>query len=278
MRVEVDPLRQFGNPVVVDATPALGTGTRIEIVLVPLVSGGFAPTMPTPAQVLDEITRRFPIPRANIGVTARAAYTLTSVTDGLDTQTDWSNALVELNQLRSMEVGNNPTRFYFGFVRRSGGGIAGIGYVPGRAALGWDAASQWVRTMSHEIGHNLSRPHAPCGNVASPDPNYPYPGGVLGATPLMDSVPAAINIISPVAQTDIMGYCGGTWFPITTTARCNATWKPSRGSSPRKSPRMQSRAICCWFQEPSALMAWCSRRFKPCEERRRAAVASTRCE
>ncbi len=212
VRVEVDPLRQFGNPVVVDATPALGTGTRIEIVLVPLVSGGFAPTMPTPAQVLDEITRRFPIPRANIGVTARAAYSLTSVTDGLDTTTDWSNALVELNQLRSMEVGNNPTRFYFGFVRRSGGGIAGIGYVPGRAALGWDAASQWVRTMSHEIGHNLSRPHAPCGNVASPDPNYPYPGGVLGATPLMDSVPAAINIISPLNQTDIMGYCGGTWF------------------------------------------------------------------
>jgi hypothetical protein len=48
--------------------------------------------------------------------------------------------------------------------------------------------------------------------VASPDPSYPYPGGVLNATPLMDSVPAAIDIISPLNQTDIMGYCNGSWF------------------------------------------------------------------
>jgi hypothetical protein len=66
--------------------------------------------------------------------------------------------------------------------------------------------------MSHELGHNLSRPHAPCGGVASPDPNYPYAGGVLGATPLMDSVPAAIDIVSPSGLADIMGYCNGSWF------------------------------------------------------------------
>ncbi len=67
--------------------------------------------------------------------------------------------------------------------------------------------------MSHELGHNFSRPHAPCGGVANPDPNYPYAGGVLSATPLMDSVPAAIDIISPPRiQTDIMGYCNGSWF------------------------------------------------------------------
>ena len=212
VRIEVDPMQQLGPPVVVDATPGVGSATRIEIVLVPLVSGGFAPTMPTAADVLDEITRRFPIPRASIAVSTRAAYTLTSVTDGLDTQTEWSNALVELAQLRSMEVGGNTTRFYFGVVRRSGGGVAGIGYVPGRSAIGWDSAAQWARTMSHEIGHNLSRPHAPCGGVANPDPNYPYAGGVLGATPLMDSVPAAIDIVSPLGLTDVMGYCGGTWF------------------------------------------------------------------
>src|SRR4030095_4895454 len=199
-------------PVVVDATPALGSSPRIDVTLVPLVSGSHLPAMPTADEVLDELTRPFPIPRVNITVNTRAAYMLNSVSEGIDTQTDWTNALVELNQLRSMEVGSDNTRFYFGFVRRSGGSIAGIGYVPGRAALGWDAASQWSHTMSHEIGHNLSRPHAPCGNVANPDPNYPYAGGVLSATPLMDSVPAAIDIISPLNQTDIMGYCGGFWF------------------------------------------------------------------
>lgn len=211
VRVEADPLRQYGAPVVVDATPALGSATRIEVVAVPLVSGGFAPAMPTTAAILDEITRRFPIPRANITVTLRQAYTLTSVTDGLDTSTEWQNALVELNQLRAME--NAPAnRFYFGFVRRSGGSIAGIGYVPGRSAVGWDSTTQWARTFSHEFGHNLSRPHAPCGGVASPDPNYPYAGGVLSPTPLVDSVPAALDVVSPANQTDIMGYCNGSWF------------------------------------------------------------------
>lgn len=212
VRVEVDPLRQLGAPVVVDATPSVGVNTRIEVVLVPVVSGSFVPTMPTVDAVRDEITRRFPIPRANITVTVRPSYTLTSTTDGLDTSSEWTNALIELNQLRSMEAGSNATRFYFGVVRRSGGGIAGIGYVPGRTALGWDSTTQWARTMSHEMGHNLSRPHAPCGGVANPDPNYPYAGGVLSGTPLMDSVPAAIDIVSPVSQTDIMGYCSGSWF------------------------------------------------------------------
>jgi IPT/TIG domain len=211
VRVEADPLKTYGAPVVVDAAPALGSATRVEVLLVPLVSGGFVPTPPTTAAVLDEITRRFPIPRANITVTMRQSYTLTSVTNGLDADTEWQNALVELNQLRAME--NAPAnRLYFGIVRRSGGGIAGIGYVPGRSAIGWDSATQWPRTMSHELGHNFSRPHAPCGGVASPDPNYPYAGGVLSGTPLMDSVPAAIDIVSPVSQTDIMGYCNGTWF------------------------------------------------------------------
>ncbi len=139
VRVEADPLKQYGAPVVLDATPPLGSATRIEILLVPLVSGAFVPTPPTTTAVLDEITRRFPIPRANITVTLRQAYTLTSVTNGLDTDTEWQNALVELNQLRAME--NAPAnRLYFGIVRRSGGGIAGIGYVPGRSAIGWDSS------------------------------------------------------------------------------------------------------------------------------------------
>ena len=211
VRIEVDPLRVLGAPIVTDITPPLGSGTRIEVVLVPLVSGAYVPAVPSTAAVLDEITRRFPIPRANIAVTARPAYTLASVTDGLDTTTEWQTALTELNQLRTMESAP-ANRIYYGFVRRSGGGVAGIGFVPGRAALGWDDGTQWSRTMSHELGHNLSRPHAPCGNPASPDPSYPYPNGAMSATPLMDSVPAAIDIVSPLGTADIMGYCNGLWF------------------------------------------------------------------
>jgi hypothetical protein len=214
VRIEVDPEQRFGLMTTQDATPTVGTPTRLEIVLVPLVSGAFAPTVPSAAAVLDELTRRFPIPGDRISVTTRAPYTLTSVTDGLDTQTEWSSALSELRQLRDSENPGNAYRYYFGFVRRSAGSVAGIGYVPGRAALGWDSAGGWSRTMSHELGHNFGRPHAPCGGVASPDPNWPpeYAGGILGPQPLVDSVPAALDVISPVSQTDIMGYCSGTWF------------------------------------------------------------------
>jgi hypothetical protein len=164
--------------------------------------------------VLDEITRRFPIPRDRIRVTTRASYTLTSTTNGLDTQSEWSSALSELRQLRDAENPGNAYRYYFGFVRRSGGGIAGIGYLPGRAALGWDSSTGWSRTLSHELGHNFGRPHAPCGGVTNPDPNYPpeYANGILGPQPLIDSVPSALDVISPVNQTDIMGYCNGAWF------------------------------------------------------------------
>lgn len=212
VRVEVDPEQRLGPTTAQDATPNVGSPTRLEIVLVPVVSGNFTPVVPSASAVLDELTRRFPIPRDRIAITTRAPYTLTSVTDGLDTQTDWSSALSELRQLRDRENPNNAYRYYFGFVRRSGGSVAGIGYVPGRTALGWDSTSGWSRTMSHELGHNFGRPHAPCGSVSNADTNYPYAGGALGPTPLVDSVPAALDVISPANQTDIMGYCSGTWF------------------------------------------------------------------
>jgi len=212
VRVEVDPEQQLGPSTAQEATPTVGTSTRLEIVLVPVVSGAFVPTVPSTGAVLDELTRRFPIPRDRIVVTTRAPYTLASVADGLDTSTEWSNALSELRQLRDSENPGNAYRYYFGFVRRAGGSTAGIGYVPGRVALGWDASTGWPRTMSHELGHNFGRLHAPCGGVTSADANYPYAGGALGATPLVDSVPAPLDVISPVNQTDIMGYCSGSWF------------------------------------------------------------------
>ena len=64
--------------------------------------------------------------------------------------------------------------------------------------------------MIHELGHNYSRRHAPCGNVANPDASYPYANGALGPTPLFDSL--ANDVIAAANLTDIMGYCSGAWF------------------------------------------------------------------
>ena len=216
VRIEVDPQQQFGPTIATDVTPFVGTDTIVDVVLVPLVSGANVPTLPPLASVLDELTRRLPVPRARINVSQRAPYVLTSVTNGVDTSSDWSSALSELENLRDLEA---PTRQYYGMVRPVvSAGTAGIGYVnsvssfsPALSALGWDATySGWSQTMVHEFGHNYSRLHAPCGGANGPDPNYPYAGGALGPTPLFDSL--SNRVISPAGLDDVMGYCDGNWF------------------------------------------------------------------
>ena len=218
VQVTVDAEQRLGPPVVTSSTPSVGSGTRIDLVLVPLVSGSNAPTVSSTAvaQALDELTRRMPVARGNITVSLRAPYTLTSVTDGVDTSSEWSSALSELERLRDQEA---PNRHYYGLVRPMvSAGTAGIGYVnrvgsssPALAAVGWDTSrSSWLRTFTHELGHNYSREHAPCGSVANADTNYPYSNGALGPTPLFDVLSDAV--VSPVGLNDVMGYCSGNWF------------------------------------------------------------------
>jgi hypothetical protein len=216
VRIDIDPEQRFGTPISVNATPVVGTPTNIDLVLVPLVSGGIAPQMPDPAVALDELVRRMPVQRGRITVTVRAPYTLTSSSDGVDTDADWNSALSELEQLRRAEA---PSKHYFGMVRPMvSAGTAGIGYVnrvgsssPNLSALGWDSSrGSWRRTMTHELGHNFSRPHAPCGGAGNPDANYPYAGGALSSTPLFESL--LDDIVSPANQFDVMGYCSGAWF------------------------------------------------------------------
>lgn len=218
VRVTVDPEQRLGSAITASSTPAVGTGTRIDLVLVPLVSGSNVPTVSSTAitQALDELTRRMPVARGNISVSLRAPYTLTSVTDGVDTSAEWSSALSELERLRDQEA---PNRHYYGLVRPMvSAGTAGIGYVnsvgsfsPALAAVGWDTSrTSWLRTMIHELGHNYSRSHAPCGSVSNADANYPYPNGALGPTPLFDVL--SDTVVSPAGLSDVMGYCNGTWF------------------------------------------------------------------
>lgn len=216
VQIEIDPLPPTGTTKSLDSTPPMGSEAAIELVLVPLVSGGNVPVMPSIADVVDEISRRLPVPRERILVSQRAAHTLGSVVNGVDTPADWSAAIAELENLRIQEA---PDKQYYGMVRPvSGTGISGIGYVnsigsssPNLSALGWDIGhGGWRRTMIHELGHNYGRWHSPCGNPAGIDSEYPYAGGVLGPTPLFDSL--TNRVIASLGLTDVMGYCNGSWF------------------------------------------------------------------
>ncbi len=62
--------------------------------------------------------------------------------------------------------------------------------------------------VAHELGHNLSIRHAPCGNPAGVDPNYPYPNARLGH-PGYDYVDQ--RMMAPNLFFDLMSYCQPWW-------------------------------------------------------------------
>ncbi len=216
LRVRIEAGAAGAPSATTEAAPLVADSGGLRVVLVPLVSGANVPTMAAVADVIAELQRKLPLPAGEISVRVRAPYTLTSVTNGVADSAQWSAALSELERLRDTEA---PDDLYYGMVRPMvTSGIAGIGYVnsigsrsPSLASLGWDASrTSWRRTMVHELGHNFSRPHAPCGGVAGADANYPYANGALGATPLFDVL--ANDVLAPTGQSDIMGYCSGQWF------------------------------------------------------------------
>ena len=116
----------------------------------------------------------------------------------------WGQVLSEMNALRTTDGYGG---YYYGVVRTSyGSGVAGIGYVPGRAAVGWDRLPSGDEIMAHEFGHNLSLGHAPCGGAGNPDPAFPHATGAIGVYGLDV---ATLALKAPSAK-DLMGYCGGT--------------------------------------------------------------------
>jgi hypothetical protein len=117
----------------------------------------------------------------------------------------WSQVLSELNAART--AANAPAgQHYYGVVKVSyNAGIAGVGYVPGRTALGWDDGGSAAEVAAHEWGHNFGRSHAPCGT--SGDAQYPHSGGIIGH---YGWIPGTGTIVSNMAP-DIMGYCSNPW-------------------------------------------------------------------
>ena len=82
--------------------------------------------------------------------------------------------LAETRAIRAMEGG---TGHYMGMMSGTlspGGGVASLA---GRVNF----SSLNASTVAHELGHNMSLRHAPCGNPSQVDQSYPYPDGSTGA-------------------------------------------------------------------------------------------------
>ncbi len=159
------------------------------------------------AAYLDTAKRFWPVPDA-VDVALGAGLT-SSLTAPLDSGgSNWGTVLSEVSARRSAD---GSARYYYGVVATTyGGGVAGLGYVPGHSAIGWDKSGSRARVLAHEVGHNFSRPHSPCGGVASSDPSFPYSGGKIGVTG-WDAFATTGNLKDAATYTDVMGYCSTQW-------------------------------------------------------------------
>ncbi len=211
---DVDPGNGFGESDETDNTfPLSGTAkplavraaNPLSLRFVSVVVQGSAGGV-TPANV-DDFTammrKVFPLRTVNVDVRSQpftsAAPALQSGSSG-----EWGQVLSEVNALRTAD---GWAGYYYGVVHTNyNSGIAGIGYVPGRAAIGWDRLPSGDGIMAHEFGHNLSLSHAPCGGVSNPDPAFPRPDGSTGAYGL----DLGTMTLKPPTAKDLMGYCGGT--------------------------------------------------------------------
>ena len=145
-------------------------------------------------------------PLGAVSTTVRAAYTTTlpALLSG-DENGSWGALLSEIAALRTLEA---PSRYYYGVVNVSyNSGIAGVGYIGSPTAIGWDYLPSRNEVTAHEIGHNVGRRHAPCGNPGGPDANYPYPNGAIGVY----GYDLAAATLKPPTIPDIMSYCSDPW-------------------------------------------------------------------
>ena len=123
-------------------------------------------------------------------------------TADLVTNTGWLQLIREMAVIRAME---GRSGYYYGAVvppRNSAWG--GLGYIGFPVSVG---RNQDV-TFAHELGHNLSLRHAPCGGAGGPDPAFPYDGGSTG---VWGYNPQTGGLVDPVVYKDLMGYCSPDW-------------------------------------------------------------------
>ncbi|MEP7344248.1 MAG: hypothetical protein ABI877_03230 [Gemmatimonadaceae bacterium] len=155
-------------------------------------------------QFLSLLTKLYPV--STVDVDVRAPYTTSAPElDANNANGSWTQILGEINALRTADAN---ARYYYGVVSVTyNSGVAGVGYVPGRAAIGWDNLPSGGEVLTHEVGHNFGRFHAPCGGAGGVDPSYPYPGGTIGVS----GYDVALATLKSASLPDIMGYCSSPW-------------------------------------------------------------------
>lgn len=109
-----------------------------------------------------------------------------------------------LNEIATLNISEGRRAYYYGVIGRSPGGILGLANLSAPWSVGVAEAS----TYAHEVGHNMSLLHAPCGGPSGTDPNYPYDRASIGiwGYDLEKKV-----LYDPNDFVDVMSYCDPVW-------------------------------------------------------------------
>ena len=177
----------------------------MELTIVPIVAGSSRD-----ADVLEWIQRtddppmefmRAVLPVGDLDLTIHDPLTISAEPDPLVFQ-DWITILQDIALLRATGGGSG---YWYGVVNRQGDqrGIAGIASIGGRVSLGIRDAE----VFAHEVGHNMSLTHSPCGNPGNRDPDYPYGDGSIG---VLGFDPRSGTLVEPTTA-DLMSYCHPRW-------------------------------------------------------------------
>ena len=118
--------------------------------------------------------------------------------------TSTNNGYQLLSETEAIRILEGNRGHYMGMMSGpTSGRVAGVAYRQGRSSFSRPQAP----TIAHELGHNMSLRHAPCGDPSSVDGSFPYPDGSIGAWGY-DS--EAYELVAPT-RPDLMSYCGRRW-------------------------------------------------------------------
>lgn len=188
-------------------------GLDLTIVPITYIDSVTGQTFTEPGQdpISDWLLSAFPFSEINVDI-----HTPFTFTGNLRDGNEWSRLLSELTTLWAIEVGPGSPHIYYGLVPNQApggaswfnGGVSGLGWIGQRVSVGLNVGSATGVSAAHEIGHNLGRSHAPCGNPKSVDPHFPYPNASIGVYGV-DT--AGETLHDPERTHDVMSYCGPEW-------------------------------------------------------------------
>ena len=112
------------------------------------------------------------------------------------------NAFDLLRQTEVIRALEGGTGHYMGMIPNPSGTVSGVAYISGRSSF----AAPNAGTIAHELGHNMSLGHAPCGVWG--EPSYPYSDGSVGAWGY--DFGNGGKLMDP-SNVDLMSYCQPQW-------------------------------------------------------------------